>query len=908
VATRLRDPAPPESSELGPTHFGAGAAHDAFISYSRRDKAFSAKLEEALERYKPPKDLNLPQRHLRVFRDESDFTGVDYWNSVEEHLKDSECLIVVCSPHARNSDFVNDEIRRFAATRGVGRVLPILLSGTPNNEVEPGQENAAAFPQALCDLMAMPLAINYVGFDPGRDKFRGRAFDDSWFTLLANIYGLSRAEIEHREKKRRARVRRIASAITGGVILALSAALIVSILSRQEAIEQRRIAEAREQTALARQLGVQSEAVLAGRTGAIFAEGGATRLAAQLAVESLTRHPTLEGDQALRAALPALPRVVRKSFLEISRPILSGDGRYLAGLSPDREPVILEIRTGNEEARLPVEGTGILALSRDASFIAVATREGIEVWRKSAPEEIKRIAKIGNGVPDSHRSAVSSLAISSDGKNLVAARSGSLEVWEVASASRIATIPESGGDLTISPDGRHLASISVVIGPAFKKGTVSVWEDWPTDEPRQVLDASGYRVKFSADSRYLIAADSEGGASVWTTSDLSPAGGFPPPDRSENTVFGTPMHDLLAISSDGRYLATNRAGAIFVWEDWRSQNPLEIARIDGVVQPGANALAFTGPDDHSLVKARAGNGGVELLIWEVLGALEVSRIDGSEIFSKLLFDPSGLLLATLTSKELGQIWNWESGRPIGVPFEDIADLALSPDGRYLATASGSCIRLWQGWETSNPQGAACLTPETKGELSKVAFGADGAYLAASTFNPSGVQVWDIENRRQVAIYEGASSATFSRESDTIAIRTQRGLEVGSLNGERRLVDGAAFGIEALSPDGRYLAHAGIIGSALQVLDLEAAGPARSLIHEQPGLAAFDFGPHGRYLATASNDWQGGGAAQVWDLEADRQVARVTHGRRGLHPRRPTGRQRLCSPAKQALDVRLRVAR
>ena len=52
--------------------------YDAFISYSRKNSTFAAKLEKALKDYKPPKDLDVPQRHINVFRDVNDFTGSDY--------------------------------------------------------------------------------------------------------------------------------------------------------------------------------------------------------------------------------------------------------------------------------------------------------------------------------------------------------------------------------------------------------------------------------------------------------------------------------------------------------------------------------------------------------------------------------------------------------------------------------------------------------------------------------------------------------------------------------------------------------------------------------------------------------------------------------------------------------------
>jgi hypothetical protein len=60
----------------------ASPVHDAFISYSRKDKEFARKLDRALKAYTPPRALDVPQRHLDVFRDEEDFTGADYHASI----------------------------------------------------------------------------------------------------------------------------------------------------------------------------------------------------------------------------------------------------------------------------------------------------------------------------------------------------------------------------------------------------------------------------------------------------------------------------------------------------------------------------------------------------------------------------------------------------------------------------------------------------------------------------------------------------------------------------------------------------------------------------------------------------------------------------------------------------------
>ncbi|MGH9905332.1 MAG: toll/interleukin-1 receptor domain-containing protein [Pyrinomonadaceae bacterium] len=220
-----------DTKAVSPTYL-----HDAFISYSRKNRDFAVRLEKALEDYVPPKDLSVPQRDLDIFRDETDFTGVEYHRAVDTHLQTSAKLLVICSPDARKSLYVNDEIRRFAHANGADNIVPILLAGIPNNEVWPGQEADQAFPDALCEALAMPLAQSYLNFNIRRDKVNKGAFDGSWYAILANLYGVSRTVIEQRDRRRQARRRRIAAGMVTGVITALLAALAVTLVSRHAAL------------------------------------------------------------------------------------------------------------------------------------------------------------------------------------------------------------------------------------------------------------------------------------------------------------------------------------------------------------------------------------------------------------------------------------------------------------------------------------------------------------------------------------------------------------------------------------------------------------------------------------------------------------------------------------------------
>jgi hypothetical protein len=159
-------------------------------------------------------------------------------------------MILICSPHARNSSYVNDEIQRFVRTRGAENIIPILLSGIPNNEARSGQEYEKAFPDSLLEAMDMPLAVNYVGFDAQADSVNKGIFYGSWCTILADIYNVNRSEIEQCDKKRQTRAWFIRVSLVSAVIFALSVLLVYALISRQKAVEQRQLADEQRRVAL----------------------------------------------------------------------------------------------------------------------------------------------------------------------------------------------------------------------------------------------------------------------------------------------------------------------------------------------------------------------------------------------------------------------------------------------------------------------------------------------------------------------------------------------------------------------------------------------------------------------------------------------------------------------------------
>jgi hypothetical protein len=79
--------------------------YDAFLSYNHDDRAVAYGIQRGLHRIARP----VGRLHaLRVFRDSTDLTASpDLWGKVTEAMERSRYLIVVLSPHAVASAWVN---------------------------------------------------------------------------------------------------------------------------------------------------------------------------------------------------------------------------------------------------------------------------------------------------------------------------------------------------------------------------------------------------------------------------------------------------------------------------------------------------------------------------------------------------------------------------------------------------------------------------------------------------------------------------------------------------------------------------------------------------------------------------------------------------------------------------------
>lgn len=232
----------------------SGKRYWAFLSYSHQDRVVAGWLHRALETYDVPARLvgrptamgPAPRRLRPIFRDREDLTAAPSLRErVHEALDESAYLIVVCSPAAVKSKWVNAEVTRFKAKHGEDRVLAVVVAGTPHASEMPGREDEECFPSALrvrvdeagalTEERAEPVAADLRPTGDGRRLAR--------LKLLAPMLGVDLDDLAHRDANRRAAQMASFSAALGVVALATTGLAIEAIHQRNEARHQRAEAE-----------------------------------------------------------------------------------------------------------------------------------------------------------------------------------------------------------------------------------------------------------------------------------------------------------------------------------------------------------------------------------------------------------------------------------------------------------------------------------------------------------------------------------------------------------------------------------------------------------------------------------------------------------------------------------------
>ena len=181
----------------------------AFISYKSEDVEWAIWLQHELEHYHLPASYNgrtdVRQELRPVFRDIDELSAGNLPEQIKHALVNSENLIVICSPQAAKSPWVNQEVETFISLGKVNQIFPFIVEGDSPKEF---------FPPALLNL---PKNEERLGGDVsknGRDAAFVKVvagmlrvgFDSLW-----NRYEKEKAEEERKIREQRDNLLRLQS-------------------------------------------------------------------------------------------------------------------------------------------------------------------------------------------------------------------------------------------------------------------------------------------------------------------------------------------------------------------------------------------------------------------------------------------------------------------------------------------------------------------------------------------------------------------------------------------------------------------------------------------------------------------------------------------------------------------------
>lgn len=229
----------------------------AFLSYSHSDRAFAASLHRALESFRVPFKLvgtatalgPVPARLTPIFRDREELSASHSLSeAIEAALSQSSALIVVCSPSAASSRWVNEEIRFFKRLHGEKRIFAVIADGEPGATDMPGREAEECFPLALRFQVGTDGELTGQRTEPIATDLRPRGDGrrQGKLKLIAGLLGVRLDDLVRREAQRRQRrLAYIAAAsvagmaTTSGLAIAANQARNEAEIQRNEAQRQR---------------------------------------------------------------------------------------------------------------------------------------------------------------------------------------------------------------------------------------------------------------------------------------------------------------------------------------------------------------------------------------------------------------------------------------------------------------------------------------------------------------------------------------------------------------------------------------------------------------------------------------------------------------------------------------------
>jgi WD40 repeat protein len=456
-----------------------------------------------------------------------------------------------------------------------------------------------------------------------------------------------------------------------------------------------------------------------------------------------------------------------------------------------------------------------------------------------------------------HPAPLQAAQFSPDGATVVTlGEDNEVRLWDTATG-RVRARLRHGGDVyavAMSPDGRlvltagadaaarlwdaatgrplhdlagHRATVQAAAFGAGGRTAATAGDDhlvrlWDT-ATGQLLAQGEHRdrvraLAFSPDGKRLLTGSADGTARLWDAATLRPTGPSLPAQGGEvrAVCFGPGGKVLLKVNRDRKKRGDT---AVRLFDTSTGQHIADLPhhyRVRAVTFSADGRRVATGGEDHTAQ------------VWDTETGEPVGRpLPHQDTVQALAFGPGGRTLLTGSDDRTARLWDVDTGRPIGQPLEHpgrVEAVDFGPDGRTLLTAGADgTARLWE----AAPTKPYLRELPHEAQVMAVAWAPDGATVATGTDEG---RVW----RWRVATGERLRPA-LRYEDDVWVV--------------------------AYDPAGSLLLTGGR-DRTVRLWDPDGGGPPRTLrfLHRVRSAA---FSPEGRTVLVGGGDTSTG-AATFWD--------------------------------------------
>ncbi|MFG1610792.1 TIR domain-containing protein [Actinoplanes sp. NPDC049265] len=886
---------------------------DGFISYSHAaDGRLAPAIQRGLHRLAKPWHR---RRALWIFRDQTGLAVTPkLWTSIQEAMDGSQYFVLLASPEAARSPWVNREIEHWVATKSPDRILPVVTDGEWCWDAGPGDFTAAstAVPDALRGVFAEePL---YLDLRWARDdlhlSLQHARFRDAIAQLAAPMHGVSKDDLEGEDVRQHRRTRRLSFvAVAALVTLALVASLtgVVAVHnadratdSAHEALRQQQVA-AEQRTTAERATGEaqrqqENAVVMEGRAAAAADE---TERQRELAAtqRALARDASAEARREQANAGRYQANADRQKANAARQQKLARD----AGQDADRQRAEADRQKANAQAQQELADQAARRADEQRELAEKYQREAAEAdlerqkqekLAKEAQEEARRIsaaADLQQRTDINRRLLDRARAMIGDDPNKalrlgVAAHRLLPDAPTGEQLAHLVMSSHYGATLSDATDATFVAG--QVVATAGPGGKVTLWNGADLARPVRITSvpvggAGAKTLAAGPDGHLLAICDGGAEATVWDVSD--PAH----PKRATTLADPVGITDV-SIGPDGHTVATgNRERNTTLW-DISGADPVVLSTL-----PQAYQLRW-GPDARAAVAT-----GASLHLWDLTDPAHPVR--GAALDNEWLprgpavrfaVNPKrhvvavedaghGLLFWDVTNPAEPEIGSMETF-PVEYGLE-IASIAFSPDGATFALGDSigrTTVSTMAG--TDWPWRSTTLATVT----------VPGAPVGPISMSQDGRSVITVGDRRTATLW--SVRGRFSRDAAATLPGPYPGTIVGlnfGAGGRSLLVagysgnavpfdladrahpvrhdnvslkNGLAESVTA-SRDGRTVAVAGSNGT-VKLLDVSRSGDPAELatIPDAAGVAAVAFSADGSVVAVGQSE----GRTTLWSL-ADR---------------------------------------